>query len=559
MFFAKRGSRTLADYFTAGRNIPRWLISISSVAAYSSAGTGAAFTMLVFNGGLVGNWWWWLPWIIWMPLVAIIWAKLWRRLGIMTAAEIIGVRYGGKVSRFFRAGYAFFFSGLYATISLGYGTGWLMKTVGPIVGWSKLDIMLLAGSIVFTYTVVSGLYGVVYNDIIQFFTFLISNIIFIPIVLAAVGGWEHVLHTAIAVRGPDFFKPLPPAGNLTRLTVVALILQGLFFAQSPSGGEGHMAQRFLSAKNEFHAIVGQLGNAFLSLVVRSIPFIFLGIIAVGLFPKNFADPAEIWALMVRKYAAPGILGLLVAGELSAYMATVSTQMNWGSSYLVNDVYKNLFKKNGSQRHYVWVGRLLSAFVLICGFIIAYFQVKGMMGWFLFINSVVIAFILPLAWLRFFWWRMNIYGELTAIVAGIPLGYIVWFPLGFSQRPFREGFMLLFFGGWITIVTVALLTRPEKMEVLKNFYKKCKPPGFWGPVTKDMPQEERTIIRKSTANDIIDALLGVVLFGSMVTTINAFIGSYPILGIATLLTLIVSGTLLITRLSKRQIFKSLKTE
>jgi len=556
MLFARVGGRSLEDYFVAGKSLPWWAIGMSSVATYSSAGTGAAFTMLVFNEGLVGNWWWWLPWVIWMPLVAIIWAKLWRRLGIMTAAEIITVRYSGRVSRYFRAGYAFFFAGLYATISLGYGTGWLLRTIGPVVDWTNLEIMLLGGGVVLIYTVVSGLYGVVYNDVLQFIIFIIANIIFIPLVINAVGGLEHVLATATEVRGPEFFKPLPPGGSITQLTVVALILQGLFFAQSPSGGEGHVAQRFLSAKNEFHAVVGQLLNAFLSLALRSLPFIFLGITAVGLFPKDFAEPGEIWAILVRDYAAPGILGLLIAAELSAYMSTVSTQMNWGSSYLVSDVYKSLINKDASNNHYVWVGRFLSAAVLVGGFFIAYFQVKGMMEWFLFINSVVIAFVLPLSWLRFFWWRLNIYGELTAIIGGIPLGYIIWFPLGFSQRPFWQGFFLLFFAGWFSIVFVTLMTKQEKMEVLKNFYNKCKPPGLWGPVTDAMRDEERAILRGETIHDIIDAILGIVLFGSMVTTINAFIARNSLLGIITLALLTISGFLLIRRLSRMKVFSSL---
>jgi len=555
-YFSRRGSKNMEGYFNAGKSLPWWVIGMASVATYSSAGTGAAFTMLVYNGGIMGNWWWWLPWVIMMPLVAIIWAKLWRRLGIATAAEVIQIRYSGRVSKIFRSFYALFFASLYATISLGYGTGWLFRTLGPILGWSNLEIMMVAGIVVLIYTVLSGLYGVVYNDVVQFMVFLIGNLIFIPIVIKACGGWEHIVTQATQLRGAEFFKPLPPGGDLTRITIFALVLQGLFFAQSPSGGEGHMAQRFLSAKSEVHAVVGQLLNGFLSLALRALPFIVLGIVAASLFPLDSIAPGEIWGQMVKGYAVPGILGLLVAAELSAYMSTVSAQMNWGASYFVNDIYRSVIKKNASDRHYIWVSRILSFLILVFGFCIAYFEVGEMMEWFLFINSVVLAFVLPICWLRFFWHRMNIYGEVVAILGGIPLGYLVWFPLGFSQRPFWQGFLLLFALGWVVIVGTVLLTRPEKTEVLQNFYKRCKPPGLWGPVTDCLSPEERRLIRKNTMTDILNSIIGIFLFGSLVTSINAFFASNWILLTSAIAILIVTGYLLVQRLSRDKVFSSL---
>lgn len=556
LYYSRRGSKDTEAYFNAGKSLPWWVIGMASVATYSSAGTGAAFTMLVYNGGIMGNWWWWLPWVIMMPMVAIIWAKLWRRLGISTAAEVLQIRYSGKVARVFRSFYALFFASLFATISLGYGTGWLFRTLGPILHWNNLQIMMVAGIVVLVYTVISGLYGVVYNDVVQFAVFLVGNLVFIPVVIHACGGWEHIVAQATQLRGADFFKSLPPGGDLTRITIFALTLQGLFFAQSPSGGEGHMAQRFLSAKSEVHAVVGQLLNGFLSLGLRAIPFIVLGIVAASLFPLNSITPGEIWGQMVNSYAVPGILGLLVAAELSAYMSTVAAQMNWGASYFVNDIYRSMIKKNASERHYITVSKLISFVILAGGFCIAYFEVGEMMEWFLFINSVVIAFVLPICWLRFFWHRMNIYGEVVAILGGIPLGYIVWFPLGFSQRPFWQGFLLLFFLGWIVIVATVLLSRPEKKEVLEDFYKRCRPPGLWGRVTSCMSPEERREIRRNTRADLLNCAFGIALFASLVTSINAFFASNQALLLAAIVTMIVSGYFLTRRLAQANVFSSL---
>ena len=253
-----------------------------------------------------------------------------------------------------------------------------------------------------------------------------------------------------ATRGAgaeSFFRVLPPVSGLDTLTIFAFIVQGLFFAASPTGGEGFTAQRFMAARNEFHAQVGQLFNALLTLIIRVVPFLFLGMIAAAIYaPGTVAEPGEIWARMVRTYAPAGLLGLLVAGVFAAYMSTISTLMNWGASYIVNDLYKPFIRQDESERHYVWVGRVGSVVIFALSLIVAYYFVEGLRAWFLFINSVVFAFILPLSWLRFFWWRLNIYGEAAALIIGLPLSYIVWFPLGFSNEqahPFWQGFLLLF--------------------------------------------------------------------------------------------------------------------
>jgi Na+/proline symporter len=162
-------------------------------------------------------------------------------------------------------------------------------------------------------------------------------------VLAATGGMDHVYQMIGTVRGAEtesFFRVIPPASGLDGLTIFAFIVQGLFFAASPTGGEGFTAQRFMAARNEFHAQVGQLFNTILTLIVRVVPFLFLGLIAAALYaPGTVAEPGEIWARMVRSYAPAGMLGLLVAGIFAAYMSTISTLMNWGASYIVNDFYQ----------------------------------------------------------------------------------------------------------------------------------------------------------------------------------------------------------------------------
>jgi hypothetical protein len=253
-----------------------------------------------------------------------------------------------------------------------------------------------------------------------------------------------------------------------------------------------------------------------------VPFLFLGLAAAALYPAGtLAEPGEAWARMVHAYAPAGLIGVLVAGVLAAYMSTVSTEMNWGASYIVNDLYRPVLRPGQTERHYVLVGRIGSLFLFALSMIVAYYFVQGLRAWFLFINSVVFAFILPLSWLRFFWWRLNVYGEAAALVIGLPLSYIVWFPLGFSNEQvhlFWEGFLLLFGLGAVTSVVVSLVTRPEPIETLRGFYDRCRPPGFWGPVVRQFPVAKRAAIRAETARDLVDCALGVVFAAACILAV-----------------------------------------
>ena len=564
LYFMRRASRSVDDYFVSGRDLPWWVIALSAVATYTDAGLAPAVTMLTYQGGLLGNAVWWIPYVVWMPLGAVLWSKYWRRLGTVTSAELLNIRYSGRFAHVYRGIYAVFMSFGFIVVLMGYVSGWLGAALGPILGWEPISLILFSAVVTAVYTVASGLSGVAYTDAYQFGIFLIGNIILVPIVLAGAGGMDQVYQTIETTRAAGgaetIFRVIPPAEGLGGLTVLAFVVQGLFFAASPTGGEGFTAQRFMAARNEFHAQVGQLFNALLTLIVRVVPFLILGLIAAALYaPGSVAEPGEIWALMVRTYAPVGLLGLLVAGIFAAYMSTVSTLMNWGASYIVNDFYKPFVRENESERHYVWVGRIGSIVIFSLSLFVAYYFVEGLRAWFLFINSVVFAFILPLSWLRFFWWRLNIYGEAAALIIGLPLSYIVWFPLGFSNEqvhPFWQGFLLLFGLGFVTIVLITYLTAPERIETLREFYRRCKPPGFWGPVVREFGVEEREQIRRETLTDVIDCLLGVVFCTAAIEVVISLLGRQWVVFGVSLAASVVSGGLFILRWSRRGVFRGL---
>lgn len=556
VYFTRRASKGMEAYFVGGRSLTWWAIGISTVAAFSPSGTASAMTMLVFAGGLMGNWWWWLPWVIWMPLVAVIWSKFWRRLKIVSTAEFVEVRYGGRAAGIFRSVAAVYFSFGWAVILIGYVTAWLIQSIGPVLGWSNMQIFLFAGILTLVYTMLGGLLGAVYSEVFQFVFFLGANFIFLFVLIYHLGGLGSIYARAEKVGGHSFFKATFPGGPFTALTVLALILQGLFFASSPTGGEGYTAQKFMAAKNEFHAQVGLLFSSILSLVARVIPFVFMGIIALVVFTHQTVPAARAWGELVKLFAFPGLIGMLVASELAAYQASVSTTLNWGASYLINDLYKRLIAKNASDRHIVWASRIATVVLLGVALLAGYFLVSGMMAWFLFINNVMVAFFLPLAWLRFFWWRMNIWGEITGLVGSLPLGYLVWFTLGFAHKPFWQGFLILFVGGWIAILVVTLLTPPEKEEVLSNFYQRCKPPGFWGRITSSLPLADRKRLRVELWADVLDCALGVTVCAASVVSMAELFGRHWLAAGIWIAGGIPACWIFVWRWKKRGVFRSL---
>lgn len=555
LFLSRRSARQgAAGFFTGNRSLPWWAIGISNTATYQS-GNGA-FVMLVLIFGLAGNWLWWASWIIWMPLVAIMWAPMWRRMQIVTTAELISLRYGGRPAWWARKTYAAVCCFGFSVLLVGYITGFFAKTVAPLLPISETQTLLIFGGITVIYTLFGGLLGVVVADVLQFIILLAGSTIFLFLAVDQHGGWAGILERVSTVR-PDALAQAPPTPSIEMMTLIILVLQGLFFAGSPTAGEGMTAQRFMAAKSERHAIGGQLFNAFLALTLRTLPLIGLGLVALSLFwtaeltekvgpaPAGMtviSDPAYAWAELVKSCRLPvGLLGLLIATEVAAYMSTLSALINWGSSFVVNDLYE-ASRRGGSKRQEVWISRLVTLLLFAAAATVAILYVEGMVGWFLFINSAMVIFLLPLAWFRFFWWRFNVWGELAAIVLGLPLSILVWFVLDFQSRPAWQGLGLLFGLSFIVLTAVTLFTPPESKETLRRFYNRCRPPGFWGPVG------DRTVAiargEPSMRKLAFDSFLGVLSCLGLVLATNAlFVKDWRIVTVALVLCLVPGAWLL----------------
>ncbi|MCX6013808.1 MAG: hypothetical protein NTV30_10520 [Chloroflexi bacterium] len=525
-------------FFTANRNLSWWSLGISNSATYQS-GLGA-FVMLIFLFGFSGNWLWWAQWIIWMPLVAIIWSKMWQRMKIVTTAELISLRYGGKTSVFARRAYALTMC-LFSIITMAYITGFFAKTISPLVPMSMESILLLFGTVTLIYTLTGGLMGSVMVSVVQMIIMIAGSLVFLVIIIPQQGGWASIISHVESVRQNAL--SLNPVSDITPpLTLLMFVIMGLFFAGSPTAGEGMTAQRFMAAKNEKHALGGQLFSTFISLCLRIIPLVGLGIICITLFwssnlvskyglaPEGFKilkDPAFAWGELIKASHLPyGFTGLLVATEVAAYMSTLSALINWGSSFIVNDFYKEL-KPDLSKKQEVNISRMTTLILFIVASLIAIFFVDNMVSWFVFINSVVVIFWLPLAYFRFFWPRFNVWGEMAATVLGIPLTVLFWFILDFQHKPIWQGTGILFIIALSVISLVTIITPPESDETLQKFYMRCRPPAGWKKLRMkypSLPGHDQTL-----RSQIFDCLLGIIAcFGLVIATNAIFVGNWMII-------------------------------
>ncbi len=560
LYFSKQSSgQGTVGYFAAGRNLPWWAIGLSNTATYQSGAGG--FVMLILTFGLVGNWIWWASWIIWMPLVAIIWAPMWRRMKINTTAELITLRYGGKKALVARKSYAFISCFGFAVLLIGYITGFFVKTLAPIIQLSEIQVLVVLGGIAVIYTMFGGLTGVVYVDVMQFFFLMAGSFLFLFFAMDQAGGLHSVVEKVTAIR-PDAMKIVPPSDSFGIPLLLILLLQGFFFAGSPTAGEGSTAQRFMAAKSEREAMKGQLFNTFLALSLRTIPLIGIGIVCMSLFltrdmagemsqvPAGMTvldDPVHAWGSLINWTNLPnGLRGLLIAVEVAAYLSTLSTLINWGSSFVVNDLLPKRMLK--SEKQQITVSRLSTLLLFIGAGFVAVLFVENMVSWFVFINSAMVVFLLPLSWFRFFWWRFNVWGELAAIILGLPLSIIVWFVLDYQDKSMWQGLAILFGLSFLVLILITILTKPEDKNQLKIFYERCRPIGWWGPVrdnlgTKEVSQNRNLLINSAMG---IGTSLGLVFFT------NALFAGRPFILILGLILTFGLGFLLIRRLRHKSV-------
>ena len=528
-YVSKKSSSSSSEYFLSGRNMPWWLLGISMVATTFSTDTPNLVTDIVRNNGVSGNWVWW-AFLFTGLLTVFVYAKLWRRSNVSTDMEFYELRYSGWGGKFLRGFRAIYLGVIFNVMAMAGVTLAAIKIGEIMLGLDPVETILYAGSITVIFSTVGGFRGVVYTDFILFFVAMAGSIgaAYYLVNLPEVGGLSNLilnenvsdkLSIVPSFDDPDVYIPL---------LIVPLAVQwwSSWYPGAEPGGGGYIAQRMLAAKNENHAIGATFFFNVMHYALRPWPWIIVALASLVIFPdlasiqeafpnisadklgQDLAYPA-----MLTKLPS-GLLGIVVASLGAAYMSTISTHLNWGSSYIVNDFYKQQVNKNASEKELVNIGRfstvtlfVLSAiFALLLTNALQLFDVILMFG-----AGTGLIFIL-----RWFWWRINAWSEISAMfVSGFisivlnfsSLGDILFSDSGQFPSYYKFPAVVLF--TTIIWVIVTFLTKPDTTESLINFCKKTNPGGPGWNKIKNVAKNQNISFNKSNDDETWSVPLGIL--------------------------------------------------
>jgi len=506
VIFARRAGKGTTEYFLSGRKLPWWLLGTSMVATTFSTDTPNLVTDLVRTGGVSQNWLWWAFAITGLCTV-FFYAKLWRRSGTLTDIGFYELRYSGRPAAFlrgFRAVYlgVFFNVMIMATVSLA-----AIKIAGVLLGINKYTTVLIASAITVIYSATSGLWGVVVTDLLLFVIAMVGSFAaaFYALQQPAVGGLAGMVsHPALADRLsllPDFtdWRTLLPV----LIIPIAVQWWSTWYPGAEPGGGGYVAQRMLAARNETEAMGSTLWFNIAHYALRPWPWIIVALCSLIVYPSLESivarfpnlDPSIVRhdlaypAMLV--FIPHGLLGLVVASLAAAYMSTISTHLNWGASYIVDDFYRRFFVRDRDEKHYVTVGRYSTVLLILLASMVSLWLENALQAFQILLQIGAGTGLIFL--LRWFWWRINAWSEISAMFISFLVAVYFQFvheALGFS--PIHPSLMLVLGVAITTVVwlTVTLLTPPDRPETLQSFYDKIRPIGTgWRKAVNVIPSAE----------------------------------------------------------------------
>ncbi|MCK0131881.1 Na+:solute symporter [Flavobacteriaceae bacterium F08102] len=539
IYVSKKSGKNASEYFLSGRTMPWWLLGVSMVATTFSTDTPNLVTDIVRTNGVSGNWVWW-AFLITGLLTVFVYAKLWRKSKVNTDLAFYELRYGGKPARFLRKFRAVYLGIIFNVITMSGVTLAAIKIGSIMLGLEPWQTVVSAGLITVTFSALGGFKGVVYTDFILFFVAMVGAIgaAYYLVNIPEVGGIESLLTNEHVV---DKLAILPDFSNteaLITLLIIPLAVQwwSSWYPGAEPGGGGYIAQRMLAAKDENHAIGATFFFNIMHYALRPWPWILVALASLVVFPDIASIHAAFpnvdegklghdlaYSAMLTKLPS-GLLGLVLTSLVAAYMSTISTQLNWGSSYIVYDFYKQQINPNASEKRLVAVGRVSTIVLMVLSAVLALLLQNAMQIFnYLLVFGAGTGLIFILRW---FWWRINAWSEITAMFTS---GIV---SLLFAIAPVKA---YLFgvdgvFPAWaeyvfvVAITTVVwimatLLTQPESKDVLQRFYKRTQPGGpGWNKVVMEARQQGVEVVDTgagwSVPSGILAMLIGCVLIYSI---------------------------------------------
>ena len=527
LFTSKKSGKNSKEYFLSGRNMPWWLLGISMVATTFSADTPNLVTNIVREKGVSGNWTWW-AFLLTGMFTVYLYSKLWRRSKVLTDLEFYELRYSGREAVFLRAFRAIYLGVFFNVIIMASVCLAGIKIGGILLGLSPFECIFYSSLITVLYSTLGGLRSVIYTDLIQFFIAMVGSIwaTYYIINLEEVGGLGVMLSHSNVIDKLNFF---PSSGDMDQLLIVLIIplavqWWAVWYPGAEPGGGGYIAQRMLSAKDEKNAIYSTLLFNITHYVIRPWPWILIALSSLVVFPNldsiASAFPGVDKSIIGNDIAYPamlsllptGLLGLVLASLIAAFMSTISSHLNWGASYISIDFYKRFIKKNASEKEVVRVGKLSTVILMIlAGFVSL--QLSDSLGAFNILLQIG-AGTGSIFLLRWFWWRVNAYSEITGMIISFFVAvYFEWIHESLFDIRFKEYAELLIGVGVTTFswLLVTILTKPTDDDKLMEFYKKIKPYGVgWNGFINKLNIKRINDKGDSAMRDLFLVFLGVLM-------------------------------------------------
>jgi Na+/proline symporter len=495
IYLMRRAGSSTTEFFTSGRAAPWWLIGGSMVATTFSTDTPNLVTNLVREHGVANNWVWWAFLLTGMSTV-FFYARMWRRSGVLTDLEFYEIRYSGKAAalvRAFRAVYLglFFNVVIMSTVNLAAA-----KIANVLLGWPMWQTLGACAIINIAFASIAGLWGVLITDVFQFVIAMTASFAaaYYAVNQPQVGG----LSGLVAQIPPSTLQLLPDFNDWP-LTLSVLILPltiswwSVWYPGSEPGGGSYIAQRILAAKSEKDALGGTLFFNVAHYSLRPWPWIIVALSSMLVYPE-LDDIAKAFPYLDRSlighdtaYSAMlvflphGVLGLMVAGLLAAYVSTISTHLNWGTSYLVHDLYRRFIRTDADERHYVMMGRIVTGLLMLCAAAMTFLLESARASFELLLSIGAGSGLLYL--LRWYWWRINAWSEIAAMAVSfvVSVGFFVAGKTGFAVDA-NVALLVTVFATTVAWITVTLATSPENDATLIRFYQLVRPAGsLWGPI------------------------------------------------------------------------------
>ena len=551
IWVSKKSKQSTSEYFLSGRNMPWWLLGVSMVATTFSTDTPNLVTDIVRTNGVSGNWVWW-AFLLTGMLTVFIYAKLWRKSKVTTDLEFYELRYGGKPAKFLR-GFRSLYLGVFFNVLAMAGVTLAAIKIGEVMlGLSPLQTIGIASVVTVAFSAIGGFKGVVYTDFLLFFVAMIGAIgaAVVAINHPEVDGLGNLLtHPSVS----DKLSILPDFNNkelLISIFIIPLAVQwwSAWYPGAEPGGGGYIAQRMLASKDENHAIGATFFFNILHYALRPWPWIIVALASLVVFPDlasikeafpNVSDDKlghDLAYPAMLTFLPAGLAGIVLTSLIAAYMSTISTHLNWGASYIVNDFYKQNINPDADEKTLVNVGKISTVILMIisAGLALSFTNALEIFKFILMFGAGTGLIFL----VRWFWWRVNAWSEISAMIASGVFSLIFHFNSDalFGKTGIMESywqFPLVVLLTTIVWLVVTVLTQPEQQETLLNFYNKIQPKKEgWSPVLAKARANNSTIISSNDNSNLSDGLLAVfvgciLVFSCLFATGNWIYGNYTI--------------------------------